>query len=80
VEVHESFATAVLAWRDATGADPDRTNVNGGAVALGHPLGASGARTLVDLVHELVRRDGRLGLQVMSEAGGTANALVLERA
>jgi acetyl-CoA acetyltransferase family protein len=80
VEVHESFATAVLAWADAVGADPERTNVNGGAIALGHPLGASGARTLVDLVHELDRRDGRLGLQVMSEAGGTANALVLERA
>jgi acetyl-CoA acetyltransferase family protein len=78
-EVHESFATAVLAWADAVGADPERTNVNGGAIALGHPLGASGARTLVDLVHELGRRDGRLGLQVMSEAGGTANALVIER-
>ncbi len=79
VEVHESFATAVVAWADTFGADPERTNVNGGAIALGHPLGASGARTLVDLVHELVRRDGRFGLQVMSEGGGTANALVLER-
>jgi acetyl-CoA acetyltransferase family protein len=79
VEVHESFASAVLAWRAAVDADPERTNVNGGAIALGHPLGASGARMLVALVHELARRDARVGLQVMSEAGGTANALVLER-
>ena len=78
-EVHESFASAALAWATAVGADPERTNVNGGAIALGHPLGASGARMLVDLVHELGRRGGRLGLQTMSEGGGTANALVVER-
>lgn len=79
VEVHESFAGVVLAWMAELGADPARTNVNGGAIALGHPLGASGARMLVDLVHELGRGGARLGLQVMSEAGGTANALVVER-
>ena len=79
VEVHESFASTVLAWQSSVGVDPGRVNVNGGAIALGHPLGASGARMLTTLVHELERRDARLGLQVMSEAGGTANALVIER-
>ncbi|MFI5046826.1 MAG: thiolase family protein [Acidimicrobiia bacterium] len=79
VEAHESFASAVLAWQSAVEVDPGRVNVNGGALALGHPLGASGARMLTTLVHELERRDARLGLQVMSEAGGTANALVIER-
>jgi acetyl-CoA acyltransferase len=80
VEVHESFASAVLSWTGALGAAPERTNVNGGAIALGHPLGASGARMLVDLTHELGRRGRGLGLQVMSEGGGTANALVVEGA
>jgi acetyl-CoA acetyltransferase family protein len=79
IEAHESFASTVLAWESALGADPELVNVNGGAIALGHPLGASGARMLATLVHELERRDARVGLQVVSEAGGTANALVLER-
>jgi acetyl-CoA acetyltransferase len=69
----------VLAWESAMDVDPERVNVNGGAIALGHPLGASGARMLSTLVHELERRRGRTGLQVMSEGGGTANAMVLER-
>ena len=79
VEAHESFASTVLAWASVLGADPERINVNGGAIALGHPLGASGARMLTTLLHELERRDARVGLQVMSEGGGTANALVVER-
>jgi len=79
VEAHESFASTVLAWASALGGDPERVNVNGGAIALGHPLGASGARMLTTLLHELERRDARVGLQVMSEGGGTANALVVER-
>ncbi len=78
-EVHESFASTALAWSAEVGADPSRTNVHGGAIALGHPLGASGARTLTTLVHALVARHGRLGLQVMSEGGGTANALLIDR-
>ena len=79
VEAHESFASTVLAWESVLGVHPDRVNVNGGAIALGHPLGASGARMLATLVHELERRDAHVGLQVMSEGGGTANALVVER-
>ncbi|MET0421601.1 MAG: thiolase family protein [Acidimicrobiia bacterium] len=78
-EVHESFAGAVLAWADDLGVDATRINVHGGAIALGHPLGASGARTLATLVHALAATGGRVGLQVMSEGGGTANALVIER-
>jgi len=78
-EVHESFASAALTWIREVGADPERVNVHGGAIALGHPLGASGARMLVDLVHELGRDDARIALQAMSASGGTATALVLER-
>jgi len=79
VEVNEAFASAVIAWQRETGADPDRVNVNGGAIALGHPLGATGTRLTATLVNELERRGGRYGLQVMCEGGGMANALVLER-
>jgi acetyl-CoA acyltransferase len=79
VEVNESFACAVLAWAATLHADLERVNVNGGAIALGHPLGASGARLLATLVAELDRRRGRYGLQVMGEAGGMANATVVER-
>jgi acetyl-CoA acetyltransferase family protein len=78
-EVDESFASAVLAWERALRPDPERVNVNGGAIALGQPLGAGGARLLATLVHELERRGDRYGLQVTAEAGGLANALVLER-
>jgi acetyl-CoA acyltransferase len=78
-EVNEAFASVVLAWQRDLGADLDRTNVHGGAIALGHPLGASGGRILATLVNALEQRDGRYGLQVMCEAGGMANAMVIER-
>jgi acetyl-CoA acyltransferase len=83
-EVNEAFASVVGAWRIETGgSDPtalwERTNVNGGAIALGHPLGASGARLLTSLVWELERIGGRYGLQTMCEGGGMANALIIER-
>ncbi len=79
VEINEAFACVVLAWHKETGADLSRVNVNGGAVALGHPLGASGARLMTTLVHELERSEGRFGLQTMCEGGGMANATLLER-
>ncbi|MEO7234386.1 MAG: acetyl-CoA C-acetyltransferase [Lapillicoccus sp.] len=78
-EVNEAFASVVLAWLKDTGADPDRTNVNGGAIALGHPLGATGARLMTSLLHELERSHGRYGLQVMCEGGGQANVTIIER-
>jgi acetyl-CoA acyltransferase len=79
VEINEAFASVVLAWGREVEPDWERVNPNGGAIALGHPLGASGARIMTDLVAELVRRGGRYGLQVMCEGGGMANATVLER-
>jgi acetyl-CoA acyltransferase len=79
VEINEAFACVVLAWQRETGADLSKVNVNGGAVALGHPLGASGARLMTTLVHELQRSGGRYGLQTMCEGGGLANATVIER-
>ncbi|MET0741115.1 MAG: acetyl-CoA C-acetyltransferase [Candidatus Nanopelagicales bacterium] len=79
VEVNEAFASVVLAWQQATGADPARTNPWGGAIALGHPLGATGARLMTTMLHDLQRRNLRYGLQVMCEGGGMANATVLER-
>ncbi|MFQ6198714.1 acetyl-CoA C-acetyltransferase [Streptomyces sp. NPDC000405] len=78
-EVNEAFAPVVLAWLKETGADPDRVNVNGGAIALGHPLGATGARLMTTLVAELERAGGRFGLQVMCEGGGQANVTIVER-
>jgi len=78
-EVNEAFASVPLAWQKELGADPAKLNVNGGAVALGHPLGASGARLMSTLVHELQRSGGRYGLQTMCEGGGMANATILER-
>ncbi|MER6984117.1 acetyl-CoA C-acyltransferase, partial [Streptomyces carpinensis] len=78
-ECNEAFAAVVLAWAKEIGADLTRVNVNGGAMALGHPLGASGARLMTTLVHELVRSGGRYGLQTMCEGGGLANATVIER-
>jgi acetyl-CoA C-acetyltransferase len=77
-EVNEAFAPIVLAWLRATGADPDRTNPLGGAIALGHPLGATGARLTTTMVHELRRSGGRYGLQTMCEGGGLANATIIE--
>jgi acetyl-CoA acyltransferase len=79
IEINEAFASVVLAWRKELGADASRINVNGGAIAIGHPLGASGARLLTDLVYELERRGGRYGLQTMCEGGGMANATLIER-
>jgi acetyl-CoA acyltransferase len=78
-EVNEAFASVVLAWQLETGADLERTNVNGGAIALGHPLGCSGTKLTATLLNELERVDGRYGLQVMCEGGGLANAMVIER-
>ena len=79
LEVNEAFASAVIAWHRELHADMERVNVNGGAIALGHPLGASGARLMTTMLHELERTGGRYGLQVMCEGGGMANATVLER-
>ncbi len=77
-EVNEAFASVVLAWQRETGADLAKTNVNGGAIAMGHPLGATGARLTTILMNELERRGARYGLQVMCEGGGMANATILE--
>ncbi|MGW5387752.1 thiolase family protein [Nocardia sp. NPDC003963] len=79
IEINEAFASVVAAWEHDTGADPERVNVNGGAIALGHPLGASGARLMTTLVHAMQDRGARYGLQTMCEAGGLANATILER-
>src|SRR6266567_3554249 len=78
VEINEAFASVVLAWQRSTGADMSRVNVNGGAVAIGHPLGASGARLTTVLLHELERTGGRYGLQTICEGGGMANAMIIE--
>ncbi len=78
-EVNEAFASVVLAWLAETGADPAKVNVNGGAISIGHPLGASGARLATTLVGVLEQTGGRYGLQTMCEAGGTANATIVER-
>ncbi|HEY8527893.1 MAG TPA: acetyl-CoA C-acetyltransferase [Acidimicrobiales bacterium] len=79
VEINEAFASVVLAWIKESGADPDKVNVNGGAIALGHPLGATGARLMTTLLHELERTGGRWGLQTMCEGGGQANVTIIER-
>jgi len=79
VEINEAFASVVLAWQRELGVDLDRVNVNGGAIALGHPLGATGARLMTTLLHELERRGGRYGLQTMCEGGGQANVTIIER-
>ena len=83
VEINEAFASVVLGWKKVLGVDDawfeERVNPNGGAIALGHPLGASGARLMTTLLHELERRGGRYGLQTMCEGGGMANATIIER-
>jgi acetyl-CoA acyltransferase len=79
IEINEAFASVVLAWAREVHPDPERVNVNGGAIALGHPLGCSGARLMTTLVHELERTGGRYGLQTMCEGGGMANAAIVER-
>jgi len=78
-EVNEAFAPVPLAWLQATGADPARLNVNGGAIALGHPLGASGAKLMGTLIYALKQRNKRYGLQTMCEGGGMANVTIIER-
>lgn len=78
-EVNEAFASVPLAWLAETGADPQKLNPNGGAIALGHPLGASGARLLTTMIYELQRSGGRYGLQTMCEGHGMANATIIER-
>lgn len=79
VEINEAFASVVMAWLKETGYDYARTNVNGGAIALGHPLGASGTKLMTTLLHELERTKGRYGLQTMCEGGGQANVTIIER-
>ena len=78
-EVNEAFASVPLGWLKALGADPERLNVNGGAIALGHPLGASGTKLMTTLVHALAQRGKRYGLQTMCEGGGMANVTIIER-
>lgn len=79
VEINEAFAPVVIAWQKETGFDMERVNVNGGAIALGHPIGATGARLMTTLLNELERRGGRYGLQTMCEGGGQANVTIIER-
>jgi acetyl-CoA C-acetyltransferase len=79
VEINEAFASVVLAWQKETGADLNKVNVNGGAIALGHPLGATGTRLMTTLLNELERTGGRYGLQTMCEGGGQANVTIIER-
>jgi len=79
IEINEAFASVVLAWQRELNADMARVNVNGGAIALGHPLGATGAKLMTTLLHELERRGVRFGLQTMCEGGGQANVTIIER-
>jgi acetyl-CoA acyltransferase len=79
IEINEAFAPVVLAWEKEHHPDMSTVNVNGGAIALGHPLGCSGARLLTTLVHEMERTGARFGLQTMCEGGGMANATIIER-
>jgi acetyl-CoA acyltransferase len=79
IEINEAFASVVLAWEREVHPDPERVNVNGGAIALGHPLGCSGARLMATLLCELERSGRRFGLQTMCEGGGMANAAIIER-
>ena len=78
-EVNEAFASVPMAWLQASGADPERLNINGGAIALGHPLGGSGTKLMTTLVHSLQRTGKRYGLQTMCEGGGMANVTIIER-
>ncbi|MEY4130494.1 MAG: hypothetical protein RLZZ31_618 [Actinomycetota bacterium] len=79
IEINEAFASVVLAWQKETGADLAKVNVNGGAIALGHPLGATGVRLMSTLLNELERTGGRYGMQTMCEGGGQANVTIIER-
>jgi acetyl-CoA acetyltransferase len=77
--VNEAFASVPLSWAKELGADINKLNVNGGAMALGHPLGGTGVKIMTTLLHELERTNGRYGLQAICEGGGTANATIIER-
>ncbi len=79
IEINEAFASVVLAWHRELDADMSRVNVNGGGISLGHPIGATGARLMTTLLHELERTGGRYGLQTMCEGGGQANVTIIER-
>jgi acetyl-CoA C-acetyltransferase len=79
IEINEAFASVVIAWFKETGADPVKVNVNGGAIALGHPIGATGTRLMTTLLNELERTGGRYGLQTMCQGGGQANVTIIER-
>jgi acetyl-CoA acetyltransferase len=79
IEINEAFASVVLAWAKEHHPDMENVNVNGGAIAIGHPLGCSGARLMTTLLNELERTGGRYGLQTMCEGGGMANATIIER-
>ena len=78
-EINEAFASVVLAWQKELDADPERVNVDGGAIAFGHPVGASGGRLTASLVDALIERKARYGVQAMCESGGLANAMLVER-
>ena len=79
VEINEAFAPVPMAWLEEIGYPHEKTNVNGGAIALGHPLGATGTKLMTTLLHELERTGGRYGLQTMCEGGGVANVTIIER-
>jgi acetyl-CoA C-acetyltransferase len=79
VEINEAFASVPMAWLHETGYPHEQTNVNGGAIALGHPLGSTGTKLMTTLLHEMERRDVRYGLQTMCEGGGQANVTILEK-
>jgi acetyl-CoA C-acetyltransferase len=79
VEINEAFASVPLAWQRETGADLEKVNVNGGAIALGHPIGATGAKLMATLLNELERTGGRYGLLTVCENGGLANLTIIER-
>jgi len=79
IEINEAFASVVLAWAQELKADLDKVNVNGGAIALGHPIGATGTKLMATLLNELERTGGRYGLQTMCEGGGQANVTIIER-
>jgi len=78
-EVNEAFAPVPLAWMKHTGADHSKLNVNGGAISLGHPLGASGTKLMATLLNAMEKRDAKIGLQTMCEGGGQANVTIIER-
>ena len=79
IEANEAFATQSLAVRKDLGLDPEKTNVNGGAIAIGHPIGASGCRILISLIHEMIKRDSKYGLATLCIGGGMGTSIIVER-